>query len=275
MTVAPPRSDEEQGQGTGPIDPRIRARRVAVVREQGQRRLRLILFVLAFLGVLGLAWLAIESAALDVDHIEVSGTRGVPVAEVVAASGIHHGDALTFVDTGAARERVEALPRIASAKVSRSFPGTVTITVTEREPAAWVSKPVRKGEPPGPVVFVDAQGRVIEEGKSPSADLPEVRGLGPLPDVGTRVRPVGAVTLLASLPAALRSQVATVSIDHGEATLGLRERAGGWPSAGEVRLGAISDVRAKGLAALAVLGALEQSVGYLDVRVPSAPATGG
>ena len=270
MTVAPP----EQEADREPIDPRIRARRVAVTREQGRRRLRLILFVLAFLGALGLVWLALESPALDVDHVEVGGTRGVPVTEVVAASGIHHGDALTFVDTGAARARVEALPRIASAEVTRSFPGTVEIQVTEREPAAWVALPVRKGARPGLVVFVDAKGRVIEEGESPAANLPEVRGLGSLPDVGERVRPVRAVTLLAALPDALRGQVATVTIEKGEATLGLHEREGGWASAESVRLGAIEDVRAKGIAALAVLGALEDSVGYLDVRVPSAPATG-
>ncbi len=271
MTTVPPASDRAKE----PIDPRIRARRVAVVREQGQRRLRLVLFVIAFLGALGLVWLVIESAALDVDHVEVSGTRGVSVAAIVAASGIHHGDALTFVDTGAARARVEALPRIASAKVSRSFPGTVTIKVTERDPAAWVSMPVRKGGPPGPVVFVDALGRVIEKGKSPAAGLPEIRGLGPLPRVGERVRPVGAVTLLGALTEALRSQVATVTIEHGEAILGLRDGAGGWPSVGSVRLGAITDIRAKSIAAVAVLGALDHSVGYLDVRVPSAPATGG
>jgi hypothetical protein len=41
-----------------------------------------------------------------------------------------------------------------------------------------------------------------------------------------------------------------------------------------VRLGAPTDIRTKGLAALAVLGALEDSVGYVDVRVPFAPATG-
>jgi cell division protein FtsQ len=198
----------------------------------------------------------------------------VSAAEVVAASGIARGDALTFVDTGAARERVEALPRIASAKVTRSFPGTVQIEVTEREPAAWVSSPARKGSRPGPVVFVDAQGRVIEKGESPAADLAEIRGLDPLPDVGEPVHPVAAVRLLAQLPPALRAQVAAVTIDHGEATLGLRERAGGWPSAESVRLGAISDVRAKGIAALAVLAALDETVGYLDVRVPSAPATG-
>ncbi|MGZ8762180.1 MAG: cell division protein FtsQ/DivIB, partial [Acidimicrobiia bacterium] len=146
MTVAPPRPDAEA------IDPRIRARRVAVTREQGQRRLRLILFVLAFLGLLGAVWLALESPALDVDHVEVTGTRGVSVIEVAAAAEIFRGDALMFVDTEAARGRVEALPRIASAKVTRSFPGTVHVEVTEREPVAWVSLPVREGAPPGSVV---------------------------------------------------------------------------------------------------------------------------
>ncbi|MGZ8763654.1 MAG: cell division protein FtsQ/DivIB, partial [Acidimicrobiia bacterium] len=233
------------------------------------------LFVLAFLGLLGAVWLALESPALDVDHVEVTGTRGVSVIEVVAAAEIVRGDALTFVDTEAVRDRVEALPRIASAKVTRSFPGTVHVEVTEREPVAWVSLPVREGAPPGSVVFVDARGRVIEEGESPAANLPEIRGLGSLPDVGERVDPVGAVTLLAELPPALRAQVSTVTMVKGEATLGLRPRPGGWPSAEAVRLGDLRDVRAKGLAALAVLGALEGSVGYLDVGVPTAPATGG
>jgi cell division protein FtsQ len=271
MKVAPPEPEVDRA----PIDPRIRARRVAVTREQGQRRLRLILFVVAFLGLLGLVWLALESPALDLDHVEVGGTGGVSVDEVVTAAGVSRGDALTFIDTDAVRDRVEALPRIASAKVTRSFPGTLQIEVTEREPAAWVSLPVRKGSRPGAVVFIDAQGRVIEEGKSPAAGLPEIRGLGALADVGAHVHPVGAVTLLTELPPALRAQVATVTIEHGEATLGLRERRGGWASAETVRLGAISDLRAKGLAALAVLAALDESVDYLDVRVPSAPATGG
>ena len=270
MTVAPPRPEAERE----PIDPRIRARRIAVTREQGQRRLRLILFAVAFLGLLGLVWLALESPALDVDHVEVSGTRGVPTAEVVAAARVSRGDALTFVDTGAARDRVEALPRIASAKVTRSYPATVQISVTEREPAAWVALAVRRAARPGPVVFVDAKGRVIEEGESPAANLPEILGLGVLPEVGERVRPVGAVTLLTRLPPALAAQVATVTIDDGEVTLGLRPRQGGWATADTVRLGEPTDVRTKGLAALAVLGALDESVGYIDVRVPFAPATG-
>jgi cell division protein FtsQ len=271
MTVAPPRPDAERE----PIDPRIRARRIAVTREQGQRRLRLILFAVSFLGLLGLVWLALESPALDVDHVEVSGIRDIPAAEVVTAAGVSRGDALTFVDTGAVRARVEALPRIASARVTRSFPGTVKIAVTEREPAAWVRPPAPRGTRSNTVVFVDAAGRVIEEGESPPPTLPEIRGLGALPEVGDRVRPAAAVTLLADLPPALAAQVASVTIDGDEATLGLRPRQGGWPTAETVRLGTITDVRTKALATLAVLSALDESVGYIDVRVPTAPATGG
>jgi hypothetical protein len=81
--------------------------------------------------------------------------------------------------------------------------------------------------------------------------------------------------MLAELPDALRAMVGAVTVDHGEATLTLLPRDGGWPTAEEVRLGAMRDVRAKGVAALAVLDALDDDVGYLDVRVPSAPATGG
>jgi cell division protein FtsQ len=271
MTVAPPRPDAEQE----PIDPRIRARRIAVTREQGQRRLRLILFAIGFLGLLGLVWLAIESPALDVDHVEVSGIRGTTVDEVVTAAGVSRGDALTFVDTGAVRDRVEALPRIASAKVTRSFPGTVEIAVTEREPAAWVALPVRRGRPTGQVVYVDARGRVIEQGESPPPTLPEIRGLGALPAVGEQVRHPRAITLLTRLPPALRAQVASVTIDEGEVTLGLRPRQGGWASADEVRLGAPTDIRTKGLATLAVLSALDDGVGYIDVKSPRAPVTGG
>ena len=63
----------------------------------------------------------------------------------------------------------------------------------------------------------------------------------------------------------------------GEPVLILRAAPGGPdPAAGEVRLGRLEDVMAKGAAALAVLERLaadEAQVRYIDVRVPGAPAT--
>ena len=67
-------------------------------------------------------------------------------------------------------------------------------------------------------------------------------------------------------------------LSQGEAILHLATPPGGAaPAAGEVRLGPLEDVPAKGAAALAVLDALasaQQHANYVDVRVPAAPATG-
>lgn len=272
MTAAPPRTPPDvDGE---PIDPRMQARRVEVLRAKGQRRVRLLLFVLAFLALLGIVWLAVESPLFDVDHVEVEGSGAVPVEQVLAAAHVSRGDALALVDTGAVRARVEALPQIASASVTRSFPNTVHIAVTERERAAWVVPPGRRGRAGNgrEVVFLDRGGRVIERGARAPDDLPEVRGLGAIPDVGEQVHPAAAVTLLGRLPNTLRQQVAAVVLDHGEATLELRPHS--WHQAAEVRLGPMTDIRAKGLAALAVLGAIDRDVAYLDVSVPTRPVTG-
>ncbi|HZJ27899.1 MAG TPA: FtsQ-type POTRA domain-containing protein [Acidimicrobiia bacterium] len=279
-TDAPAGSSPKRPKGR--IDPRIRARRVAVTREKGRRRLRVLVGITALAALAGAAWLALESPALDVDRIIVHGTRDVPVEAVVGAAGVEAGDALAFVDTGAARAAVEALPRIATAKVRRSFPGTLAITVIERDAIAWTLRPTPAEEaedvdaaPAPSVVLLDTGGRVIEDTVMPPPGLVQIQGLGELPAVGEPVRPMGAVTLLGDLPELLRVQVTAVTVDHGEVTLALAPRVDGRPSAQEIRLGVLRDVPAKGVAAAAVLEALDVGVGYLDVRVPTAPATGG
>ena len=82
------------------VDPRIRARRIAVAREQGRRRLRVVLVLLSLIVVAGTAWLIVHSPFLDVDHIVVAGVPESRVAAVVAASGISRHDPLLLVSTG-------------------------------------------------------------------------------------------------------------------------------------------------------------------------------
>jgi hypothetical protein len=75
------------------------------------------------------------------------------------------------------------------------------------------------------------------------------------------------------LPSALRVRVGSVVVDGADVLLALLPRSDDGPSAAEVRLGPMTEVRAKGIAALAVLHALQTNVGYIDVRVPEAPTT--
>lgn len=250
------------------IDPRIRARRVAVTRAAGKRRLRILLSVVTLLCGFGLVWLAVQSPLLNVDHVRVVGARQVSPVAIVEAVHVDHGAALLFVDTGAVARRVERVPGVGAVHVSRDLPGTLRIRVSERVPVAWARRP-------GGTVVIDRVGRVIRAMSAPPAGLPELAGLSRVGAPGTDVAPSGSADVLARLPAALRARVGAVLIAHGDVELRLPGAAGGVPAA-DVRLGPPTDVAAKAGAALAVLASLgSQPVAYIDVRVPDAPTTGG
>ncbi len=83
---------------TARINPRIRERRIEVQREAGRRRLRVLLVVSSVLSAVGLAFLAVTSPVLDVDHIRIVGAQHVTLAQVRAASSVHVHDHLLFVD---------------------------------------------------------------------------------------------------------------------------------------------------------------------------------
>ena len=107
-----------------PIDPRIRDRRIEVIREAGRRRLRVTLIVASAIVVVGLAYLAVHSPLLDVDHVRVTGTQRVSRDRRASTRrGVHTGDALLFVDTGAIARRVERLPWVEHATRAARLPG--------------------------------------------------------------------------------------------------------------------------------------------------------
>lgn len=250
---------------------RIRERRVAVIREQGRKRLRVLLGVVVALSLGGVAWLVVQSPLLALEEITVRGATRETPAVVRAAAGVSPGTALPFVDTGAVARRVEALPWVAHARVHRELPHGLTIVVTERVPAAWVRRA------PGAVAIVDRSGRVLADATQPPEGLPEVQGVSPVPAPGGHLDARGP-RAVAELPDALRAQVGALALDRDEAVLYLAPPPGGAaPATGEVRLGPLESVGAKGAAALAVLDELasvHERVRYLDVRVPGAPTTG-
>jgi cell division protein FtsQ len=265
----------------GPIDPRIRERRVAVTRAEGRRRLRILLTIVAVASAIGIAWLIVQSPLLAVDTITVKGTARESQSAVEAAAGVRTGTALLFVDTGEVARRVEALPWVAKATVDRDLPNGLTITVIERSPVAWVRAPIPKRAPKGTLgvpMLIDRFGRVLGDASEPPAGLPELVGITHLPEKGGRITPAAPAAAVASLPDALRAQTGSVIKRNGQAVLKLIPLPGASrPIAGEVRLGSFDQIAAKGAAALAVIDQLalgREHVRYVDVRVPGAPATG-
>jgi hypothetical protein len=85
--------------------------------------------------VAAVAWVVLGSRLLVVRSVQVIGAHGlVTRAEVLAAARVPLGLPLVQVDGAAVARRVERLPQVQSAQVSRAWPDAVTISVRPRVP---------------------------------------------------------------------------------------------------------------------------------------------
>lgn len=200
-----------------PMDPRFRERWVSVRREEGHHRLRVTLMVAAVVAVLGGGVGVAFSPLLAVRHVRVAATPHVPVAQVLAVTGLGDQRPMVEVSSSDAVSRLDALPWVDSAKVVRQWPATVSVTVHERRPVAKVTGP-------GGVAEVDGSGRVLTQSAAPAAGLPTLVGApapGPpgtwLGGASRRSRPphgLGAsLTVASALPGPLAGRVGTITVD--------------------------------------------------------------
>ena len=276
------RTDEAAGEqagdapatGAGPagsrvaVDPRIRARWIAVRRAEGRRRLRVLVVLVGLLTLATLAVAAVYSPMLDVERVDVSGVDAATAAAVRTAAGVSRGDALLRVNTGTVAARLERLPGIAHAEVSRELPGTLHITVTRRELVGWVSVPAPKGShAAATVATVDPSGRIVDGALVPPSGLPQLVGISSRGRPGTQIAHPAVAHVASILPPDLRNLATTVKVQRGVVSMGLA-------NGPEIRFGAPDALASKARTALAILGSLRRPVHYIDVRVPSAPVTG-
>lgn len=249
----------ELDDGPEPMDPRLRARRAEVARDQGRRR-RHAVVALAMATALVLVGLVVaRSRLLDVDTITVTGAGRSGPDVVRAAAAVAPGRPMTSVDLDAVEARVEALPWVAEATVTRRWPGTVEVRVGERTPVAVVGGGAD-------VVVVDRDGTIL--GAALETDRLPLAGPDPVLDPGERL-PVGQrriVAMLAELPADLRSDVARGTVGGDGLGLVLRDGI-------VVDLGDPTRIEAKADAITVLLAKADRStIATLDVTVAGAPA---
>jgi cell division protein FtsQ len=93
-------------------------------------------------------------AGLKIGDVLVEGRNRVPTAAVLDALHVERGEPILTYDAEAARQRLEALPWVATATVERRLPDILYVKLTERQPfALW-----QQG---GKFHLVDAKGSVI------------------------------------------------------------------------------------------------------------------
>ncbi|GGF74948.1 cell division protein FtsQ [Azorhizobium oxalatiphilum] len=77
-------------------------------------------------------------AGFKITQVDLSGQNHVTPVEILAAAGIKSTTSLLFVDADATRQKLEAMPWIASATVRKLYPDRIDIAVTERQAyALW------------------------------------------------------------------------------------------------------------------------------------------
>jgi cell division protein FtsQ len=201
------------------------------------------------------------SPVLDVEEIQVVGAAPERVDDVQRAAGVDVGDAIVLFLPSTVAGNVRDLPWVRSVSVTRDFPTTVRIAVTEREPVGWVR--TEQG-----ALVVDAGARALWRADAPPPGLPELIGAADIPAPGGLVRPQLLASVAETLGRDLRSRAATVTL--ADATLSIQIAFGP-----QLRFGAPRDVAAKARVAGAVLTALGPTpASYIDVTVPTAPVSG-
>jgi cell division protein FtsQ len=250
-----------------PADRRIAERRKAILAARVRRRRRILGWAVVAVAVAaGVAYL-IRTPLFGLSAVRVDGTQAVARAEVLAASKVSIGEPYLGLDLAAIRTRVAALPRVAAVRVTRDYPSSLRIAVTERPAVASVST--------GAIFWlVAADGTVLDSAASRPGELPYVAGV-PLPagvGAGSRLPPgnelANALTALGGMDPKLQRQVAGVNartLDSLEFTLRDGTR---------VLYGLAVDQPAKDAAVLLVRRTLKREgreAQRIDVRNPSAP----
>jgi cell division protein FtsQ len=244
-----------------PVDPRVRDRWVAARREEGRRRLRILVIVASIITAFALAWAVTVSPLLAIEQIDVKGNAQLTPAEVIAAAQVGEGDAMVWLDPDQVATRLEASPWIRTATVTRDWPRTLVIEVTERMPAAWVQVDGATG-----VLVVDRTGRVLTRADAPPAGLPRIVDVQGAEPGGSIVPARGAA--VAAAYGLYASAVSQISVTDAGAVVKL-------VSGPEVRLGRPTQLLTKLRAAGAVLEALQATPPtYIDVSVPTNPVAG-
>ncbi|MGO1948808.1 MAG: cell division protein FtsQ/DivIB [Mycobacteriaceae bacterium] len=185
--------------------------------------------------VVVLAGVALLSPLFNLREIDIEGAAQLDTEEVESASGLSQGENLLFTDTDAAARAVSGLPWVEKVTVSRSWPSTAVVRITEYEAVGVV-------EDGGESAVINGDGRVFLRGAAPEGTTP-VKASS---DDQDAVEAAGSV--LGSLPEGLLEQVEEVDAPSAE-DVTLR-----FPEGREVYWGSAERAEEKAEATRVVLG---------------------
>ena len=246
----------------GPVvNERIARRRAEVRADRRRRRLRRTITVTVLL-LVAAGLVALERSSLvALAEVDVTGLQRLDEREVLAAAEVREGMSVLRIRLGAVEGRIEALPLVDDATVSRDGPLGLRIAVQE-------SAPVLTARFPDGPWLVSRQGVLLGPGEAPGTLAVTVASGTPAPGATVDDLPPlrTAHRVLLGLPGPLGALVEGATARDAD-TLELLLEGGivvRWGDAGR------SDEKARALGA--VLEDLDgRAVAAIDVRAPAAP----
>ena len=232
----------------------FRRRRRRMLRKGRRNKILAALAVLLVVAMLaGSVWLVFFSSYVTVQGAQVTGNSSIATARIERVADVPTGTPLARVDLDAIRQRVEAIPAVRRAEISRSWPHRVHVAVTERTPVAVVNRG-------NGLQALDEEGVTFGNYAKRPPRLPLVRTQ---PDTPAEAMAEGG-KVIASLPSTIAARVDTVEVDSvDQISLLLRNgRKVVWGSAED------SAQKAEVLAVL-----LRRPSQTIDVTVPGRPTT--
>jgi cell division protein FtsQ len=252
------------------INPRIRERLESVERSRNQKRLRLAGVALAVVALVALGVGLLYTPWFRAKVVTVTGVHpNTTDRTIMTAAGLLHRPALIKVDPGPTAARIESLPFIASAQVTRHWPDAVTIHVTERVPVMVMSGPAASWS------ILDGNGRTlaVTPGR-PVLPVLVVHGrAGPVPPASVGATVPASVDpglrVTRTLPPAFAGQVVSITVAaDGTVSLALSSHL-------VVLLGTVSKLTAKYEDVAAIIAhASLRGAHIIDVTVPQSPTVG-
>jgi cell division protein FtsQ len=198
------------------VDPRLRARRIQVRRDEGRKRLRWAIVGGAVAAVLIAAGLVLESPIFAINEVSVTGATYTDPARLQKVVDQLDGSTLLGADLGKAEATLAADPWVKRVRVERRPLRGVRIEIVERVPVVTYMGSDQRWR------VLDADGRVmavLDPPGSKPVDPLELTLAAPGPDLraGATVPAdlAGAASIVPRLPTDLRSK--TCSLAVGEA----------------------------------------------------------
>lgn len=227
----------------------------ARARHRWRRIAAVLLVVLALCGAA--TWVVLGSSMFALRTVTVDGAARVTVQQVLAKAALPTGRSLLLVDPAAVAQRVERLPAVARAQVTRHWPHTLVIDVTERRPAGVVVGA-------GSATLLDAHGVAFASDSSPPAGLVRVEVPGAVPGPGAAAAQA-AMRVVSALPRSIRHRVEQVQASSPDdvALVLTGDTTVTWGSATD------NSAKAKVLRVL-----LRRRAHHYDVSVPGVAVTG-